>query len=219
MSMRVTMAGSDRWVRLAQDAWPEPSTELTCPDCGARPVQRQWLPKNRYAIGDDEGWGEVHLWCPSCGAETRLPGRKRSGVTVFPAPFIQRLIFSSLGLGGLVIVVLSGDLWLAWLAVVSVALVLEGVRSQVEVDHERRVVRSRMVRTTTVPIEDIESVELAKGRRIALVLRPGAPKPIGGIQRGVVVTGLYSNPPDDRRRSLAAALDVPVAPRRGVPSD
>lgn len=63
-----------------------------------------------------------------------------------------------------------------------------------------------------MPIDDIVNVRVPSWGPVALTLRPGAPKPGGGIWPGQVLTGIYA---DHRGRDgvaseLASVLNVPV---------
>ena len=135
---------------------------------------------------------------------------------VFRLGAVGRVAMVGTGLGGIVLFLglgLVNSPAMALFAVPAVVVVLEGIRAHVVVDLDcGTVASSRAIRRTVVPISDIVNVRVPPWGPIALTLRPGAPKPGGGIWPGQVLTGIYA---DHRGRDgvandLAAVLGVPV---------
>lgn len=149
-----------------------------------------------------------------------------SGVTTFRPSALQRALFVAIGLAGTVLFVglgLANSPAMALFAIPAVVVIFEGLRARVDLDLDHRVVASsRAIRRTVVPIDDIVNVRVPPWGPVALTLRPGAPKPGGGIWPGQVLTGIYADHrgADGVASELASLLNVPVVSVwRGVRSD
>jgi hypothetical protein len=143
-----------------------------------------------------------------------------SGAQVFAPPPGQRLGFvgAALAAGGLFV-------WSAWSAsdlrmlvftLLVPVIVLEGLRTRVVVDQERRLVRStRAIRTRTVSFDEVAAVYVPAWGPLSL--RLVAPAEPSFAQRWsprglVVLTGLYGHQQGagNVARRLARAIGVPL---------
>lgn len=136
---------------------------------------------------------------------------------VFRLAIEQRILYCGIGVaGGALMVFLAASNSVGWLvgAVCAVFVVLEGVRTHVEIDRDRgEVISVRALRRSVVRIEDVSAVRVPPWGPIALMIRDGAVKEGGGIWPNQLLTGLST-----ARRGgdstvagrLAAAIGVPV---------
>ena len=95
----------------------------------------------------------------------------------------------------------------------AVAVILEGVRTNVVVDRASgEVASTRAFRRSVVASADVVSVRVPAWGPIALTLREDATRAGGGVWPGQILTGLYAThrEGDPVTAQLAKALEVPI---------